>query len=121
MGESHGGIHPIKGTSAELRFAGRNYTPAACTDSLNPRCLTISDVARLLHRTRVRSEAKQSKVLDPPVRDRAPETRIVSVSGIVDGRQVSFPLTVTVYPTFNFGGWSAARALGAMIFRLFGL
>jgi hypothetical protein len=82
------------------------------------------------------------------VRDRAPETRIVPVSGIVDGRQVSFPLTVTVSPTFNFGGWSAARArigatrvksrvsraigipltasgrrrkLGAMIFRLFGL
>jgi hypothetical protein len=60
-------------------------------------------------------EAKQSKVLDPPVRDRAPETRIVPVSGIVDGRQVSFPLTVTVSPTFNFGGLErgAARALGA--------
>lgn len=45
---------------------------------------------------------KQSTVLDLPVRDRAPETRIVRVSGIVDGRQVSFPLTVTVSPTFNF-------------------
>src|ERR1019366_8136620 len=42
----------------EVRFTGRNYTSAACTDSLNPRCLIISDVARLLHSTRVRSKAQ---------------------------------------------------------------
>ena len=30
-------VEPVLGTHAELRFAGRNYTSAASTDSLTPR------------------------------------------------------------------------------------